>query len=69
MNLREVILSTKELTKSYNKVLALDDVNIEVRQGDIYGLVGKNGAGKTTLLRLISGQAFPTGGRISLFES
>jgi ABC-2 type transport system ATP-binding protein len=69
MNLREVILSTKELTKSYNKVLALDDVNIEVRQGDIYGLVGKNGAGKTTLLRLISGQAFPTGGRISIFES
>lgn len=67
--MREVILSTKELTKSYNNTLALDDVNIEIKQGDIYGLVGKNGAGKTTLLRLISGQAYPSGGQISLFES
>jgi ABC-2 type transport system ATP-binding protein len=65
---REVILSTKQLTKTYNKTCAVNDVNLEVRQGEIYGLVGKNGAGKTTLLRLITGQAFTTDGEINLFN-
>jgi ABC-2 type transport system ATP-binding protein len=42
---------------------------MELKQGEIYGLVGKNGAGKTTLLRLITGQAFATTGEMSLFHS
>lgn len=65
--MREVILATKNLTKNYNKTSALQNVNLELKQGEIYGLVGKNGAGKTTLLRILSGQAFPTEGSISLF--
>ena len=65
--MREVILSTNSLTKKYKNISAVDHVNLEIRQGDIYGLVGKNGAGKTTLLRIITGQAFPTEGQISLF--
>jgi ABC-2 type transport system ATP-binding protein len=64
---QEVILSTKKLSKKYNHVNAVNDVNIDIRQGQIYGLVGKNGAGKTTLLRMITGQAFATEGVISLF--
>lgn len=67
--MREVILSTMSLTKSYNNAYALKDVDLEIRQGDIYGLVGKNGAGKTTLLRLVTGQAFATEGQVSLFGS
>lgn len=65
---REVILSTKKLTKKYKKVTALDGINLDLKQGEIYGLVGKNGAGKTTLLRLLTGQAFATEGSISLFD-
>jgi ABC-2 type transport system ATP-binding protein len=65
---RDVILSTKNLTKTYGKVTALKSVNLQLKQGEIYGLVGKNGAGKTTLLRLISGQAYASGGEISLFD-
>jgi ABC-2 type transport system ATP-binding protein len=64
---REVILSTKNITKKYGTTFAVNNINLEVKQGEIYGLVGKNGAGKTTLLRLISGQAFATEGEVALF--
>ena len=47
--------------------MALDGVNMQVRRGDIYGLVGRNGAGKTTLMRLATGQSDPTGGEMELF--
>lgn len=67
--MREVILATKNLTKKYNNITALSNVNMELKQGEIYGLVGKNGAGKTTLLRLITGQAFATDGELSLFDT
>lgn len=66
--MREVILSTKKLTKKYKKVTALDNINLDLKQGEIYGLVGKNGAGKTTLLRLLTGQAFASEGSITLFD-
>ena len=67
--MREVILSTTNLTKKYNKTIALDNINMELKQGEIYGLVGKNGAGKTTLLRLITGQAYANDGELSLFNA
>jgi len=66
---QEVILSTNNLTKTYNNANAVNKVNLEIKQGEIYGLVGKNGAGKTTLLRMVTGQAFATEGQISLFHS
>lgn len=64
---RETILATKSITKMYNHVSAVSDVSMEIKQGEIYGLVGKNGAGKTTLLRMFTGQAFATQGDIILF--
>lgn len=64
----DTILKTKNLTKKYHNQLAVNNVNMEIKQGDIYGLVGKNGAGKTTLLRMISGLTMPSGGEIDLFN-
>ncbi|WP_411169365.1 ATP-binding cassette domain-containing protein [Clostridium sp. MB05] len=64
----DTILRTKNLTKKYGNQLAVNNVNMEIKQGDIYGLVGKNGAGKTTLLRMISGLTMPSSGEIDLFN-
>jgi ABC-2 type transport system ATP-binding protein len=61
------ILKTNALTKRYRKTMALNEVNITIHQGDIYGFIGKNGAGKTTLIRVIAGIAEPTSGTFSLF--
>lgn len=63
----EYLLSTNSLTKQYGRHKAVDSVNIHIRRGDIYGLIGRNGAGKTTLLKMISGLASPTEGDFTLF--
>lgn len=65
----EEILITHGLTKKYRAVTALDNVNLTVCRGDIYGFVGANGAGKTTLIRLVCGLAYPTSGSFELFGS
>ncbi len=65
----EYVLETKDLTKKYSKKAVVDSVNIKIRKGDIYGLIGKNGAGKTTTIRMISGLASPTSGEMTLFGS
>lgn len=64
----EYILSTKGLTKQYHNFKALNDLNMHVPKGSIYGFVGKNGAGKTTLIRLICGLQEPTAGEYSLYS-
>ena len=63
----EYLLTTNHLTKTYGRHKAVDRVSLHIRQGDIYGLIGRNGAGKTTLLRLLSGLAAPTAGDFTLF--
>lgn len=63
------ILKTQDLTKQYDKHVAIDHVNMLVRTGAIYGLIGRNGAGKTTILKIIGGLAKPTGGKIYLSGS
>ena len=65
----EYLLHTNGLTKQYGRHKAVNAVNIHIRQGDIYGLIGRNGAGKTTILKMISGLAAPTEGEFSLFEA
>ncbi len=61
------VLRTNDLTKSYGGVKVVNGVCMNVRQGDIYGFIGKNGAGKTTFMRMVSGLATPTAGSMTLF--
>ena len=63
----EYVLQTKHLSKKYGKFNALDDLNMSVPKGSIYGFVGKNGAGKTTLIRMICGLQHPSSGSYSLY--
>lgn len=60
------ILSTTDLTKTYGKQIAANKINIHVKKGEIYGLIGRNGAGKTTVLRMISGLSNATSGTYSI---
>jgi len=56
-------VETESLTKSYPSVVALDNCSLQVREGDVFGLLGPNGSGKTTLLRLLLGFLKPSSGR------
>lgn len=61
------LLYTDSLTKRYKNHNVVNCVDIHIKKGDIYGLIGRNGAGKTTLLKMISGLASPSEGQIYLF--
>lgn len=63
------VIKTYGLSKQYNNFDALKDINMKVKQGDIYGLVGDNGAGKTTLLRILTGQSLSSEGSFELFST
>lgn len=62
--LDEVILKVENLTKHFGGVVAVDQVNFELRRGEFLGLIGPNGSGKTTLINLITGFVKPTSGKI-----
>ena len=59
-------LRTHGLTKKYGETVALDSVSLTLREGDVYGLVGRNGAGKTTFFKCVMGLAKPTAGNIEI---
>ncbi|MDT4990395.1 MAG: type transport system ATP-binding protein [Actinoplanes sp.] len=60
------MITTRGLTKTFGKVVAVDDVALDVREGDRYGLLGPNGSGKTTLVRMLLGLVFATEGEIEV---
>jgi len=60
------ILRTIDLSKSFGMVKAADRINVEIREGELVGIVGANGSGKTTFLNLITGYLTPEDGRIFL---
>ena len=64
--MKKVVLKTYNITKKYGEQLAVDNVNMTIKTGDIYGYIGQNGAGKTTLIRLITGLIHKSGGEIEL---
>jgi ABC-2 type transport system ATP-binding protein len=57
------LIVTEGLTKLYKRVTALEDLSLQVRRGEVYGLLGPNGSGKTTTIRLLLGLLRPTAGR------
>ena len=52
--MKETILEARNLTKKYGDLIAVNDVNLAIKKGEIFGLLGPNGAGKTTTLRMIA---------------
>ncbi len=60
-------IRAENLSKRYGSVHALDDLNLEVRQGEVVGYLGPNGAGKTTTIRLLLGLIQPTSGHAEIF--
>ncbi|KGM94783.1 bacitracin ABC transporter ATP-binding protein [Clostridium novyi A str. 4552] len=62
------VLKTYNLTKTYKSTNVVDNLNLNIKKGDIYGFLGKNGAGKTTTIKMILGLLKSTSGRIELFE-
>jgi len=59
-------LVVRDLAKNFGALLAVDGVNLEIRDGHVHSLIGPNGAGKTTVFNCISGFLQPTGGRVLL---
>jgi ABC-type multidrug transport system ATPase subunit len=60
------VIVTKGLTKRFGPVLAVDHVDLDVREGDRYGFLGPNGSGKTTVIRMLLGLVFATSGEIEM---
>ena len=61
----KIVLSVKNLNKTYNKKIhALNNLNLEVKEGEIFGLLGPNGAGKSTMIKLLTGELKPCSGEV-----
>ena len=61
------IIETRGLTKKYGNQTSVSNLNIHVKKGRIYGLLGRNGAGKTTTMRMLLGLTQPTSGEVQIF--
>ena len=62
--MENIILETKELTKTFGGLTAVDGVDFRLQEGERVGIIGPNGAGKTTFFNLLTGLFFPTSGKI-----
>jgi ABC-2 type transport system ATP-binding protein len=68
MDSKDIVIQASDLTKLYEKILAVDHINFEVKEGEIFGFLGPNGAGKTTTIRLLTGLSRPTAGKASVMS-
>ncbi|NJP09315.1 MAG: ABC transporter ATP-binding protein [Leptolyngbyaceae cyanobacterium RU_5_1] len=64
---KELAISTRGLTKQFDRQIAVHDVDLQVDVGEVYGLIGPNGAGKTTLIRMLATAEEPTLGEIHIY--
>lgn len=62
------LIQSKELSKSYGKIKAIDHLSFEIEENKITGLIGRNGSGKTTLLKMLAGYIKPTSGELKVFS-
>lgn len=60
---RERVIETRDLTKIYGEQVAVDNLNLKINQGEVFGFLGPNGAGKTTTLLMLLGLSEPTSGK------
>lgn len=63
----DIVIETKQVTKKYGKQTVVNKVNLHVKKGRVYGLLGRNGAGKTTIMKMILGLTSITSGNIDVF--
>ena len=63
----KIVIKTKQLTKQYGTQKSVAELNIHVRRGRIYGLLGRNGAGKTTTMKMLLGLTPPTSGEVAIW--
>ena len=63
---RPSVIRTDGLTKRFGRITAVDDLDLDVREGDVYGFLGANGSGKTTTVRMLLGLVLATSGRIEV---
>lgn len=63
-----VEVSCKNLSKRFGNIIAVNNVTMQIKQGEIYGLIGRNGAGKTTFLKVIAGLEFASEGKLEFFD-
>ena len=67
------VLTAKNLNKTYKKkssksiIVALENLNLEVKQGEIFGLLGPNGAGKSTFINILAGTCIKTSGKVNIW--
>src|SRR5262245_25372162 len=66
MSDRKIAVSVSNVTKRYDKTIALNGVSLEVKKGEILGLLGRNGAGKTTLIEILEGIRTADSGGVSV---
>jgi ABC-2 type transport system ATP-binding protein len=64
--MNETILEARNLVKKFGDFTAVNDVNLAIKEGEIFGLLGPNGAGKTTIISMITGLLKPTNGQITV---
>ncbi|CAB1248688.1 ATP-binding cassette domain-containing protein [Clostridium sp. MT-14] len=63
----DYVVKTTDLSKKYKNNLVVNNLNLNIKRGKIYGFIGENGAGKSTTLRMLTGLSKPTSGKINLF--
>ena len=64
----DYLIETKQLTKIYGEQAAVKNINLHVKRGKIYGLLGRNGAGKTTTMKMLLGLTQPTSGEVKIWR-
>ena len=62
----EALLEGEHLSRRFGGVVAVDDVSLQVRRGEVHAVIGTNGAGKSTLVRMLAGEVAPSAGRVRL---